>query len=60
MPHSRLPPRSRRGESLTLKSLMIASVLFLGSLVVVAQEFFFSRPAASLSETEAALRLGER
>ncbi|MBV9259972.1 MAG: hypothetical protein JO205_01240 [Pseudolabrys sp.] len=49
-----------RTESLALKSFLVISALMLGSLVVVAQEFFFSAPAFSLSETEAALRLAAR
>ncbi|MBV8792373.1 MAG: hypothetical protein JO237_10000 [Pseudolabrys sp.] len=61
MPLPPLPMRAQaRTESLALKSFLVISALMLGSLVVVAQEFFFSAPAFSLSETEAALRLAAR
>jgi hypothetical protein len=61
MPLSPLPgrPISSR-ESLTFKALLVASALFLGSLVVATQEFYFSAPGYSLSETEAALPLASR
>ena len=44
-------------ESFLLKSMLVASALFVGTLVVAATEFNFSAPAHSLSETEAALWL---
>jgi len=40
-----------------LKSALIGSGLLFISLLVAKQEFYFSAPARSLSETEAALRL---
>ena len=56
-----LPPRPRATtaarESFLFKSMLVASVLFVGSLLVVNAEFSFSAPAHSLSETEAAARL---
>ena len=47
------PPR----ESFLFKSVLVASALFIGCLIVVNAEFSFSAPAHSLSETEATLRL---
>jgi hypothetical protein len=44
-------------ESLLLKSALVGSALLLASLLVATQEFYFSAPARSLSEIEAALRL---
>ncbi len=59
-----LPPRRAdvkpARESLLLKSMLLASVLFVGSLLAANIEFCFSAPAHSLSETEAALRLPAR
>ena len=56
-----LPPRrtvaKHARESFLFKSLLVASVLFAGSLLAANAEFSFSAPAHSLSETEAALRL---
>jgi hypothetical protein len=45
------------GESFLLKSMLVASALFVGTLLVASAEFNFSPIAHSLSETEAALRL---
>lgn len=47
------PPR----ESFLFKSVLVATALFAGCLIVVNAEFSFSAPAHSLSETEAKLRL---
>ena len=59
-----LPPRRTDAkparESFLFKSMLMASVLFVGSLLVANIEFSFSAPAHSLSETEAALRLPAR
>ena len=59
-----LPPRRTAAkparESFLFKSMLMASVLFVGSLLVTNVEFSFSAPAHSLSETEAALRLAAR
>jgi hypothetical protein len=57
-----LPPRRPKParESFLLKSMLVASALFMGSLLVAHQEFNFSAPGHSLSETEAALRLAAR
>ncbi len=59
-----LPPRravaNTTQESFLLKSMLVASALFVGTLLVVNAEFTFSAPAHSLSETEAALRLVAR
>ena len=56
-----LPPRRPEappaGESFLLKSILVASALFMVTLLVANVEFTFSSPAHSLSETEAALRL---
>lgn len=56
-----LPPRRTDAkparESFLFKSTLVASVLFIGSLLAANAEFSFSAPAHSLSETEAALRL---
>ena len=46
------PPR----ESFALKSVLVASALFLGAFVIAELEFYVSRPAHSLSEAEAMLR----
>ena len=56
LPLRRTGPRPGR-ESFLLKSILVASALFVGTLLVVNVEFTFSSPAHSLSETEAALRL---
>ena len=59
-----LPPRrpetGTKRESFLLKSMLVASALVMGSLLVASQEFNFSSPGKSLSETEAALRLAAR
>jgi hypothetical protein len=59
-----LPPRRTDAmparESFLFKSMLMASVLFVGSLLVANVEFSFSAPAHSLSETEAMLRLPAR
>ena len=46
-------------ESFMLKSMLVISALFFGTMVLVNAEFHFSTPAHSLSEAEA-LRLTER
>jgi hypothetical protein len=59
-----LPPRrpetGAKRESFLLKSILVASALVMGSLLVASQEFNFSSHGKSLSETEAALRLAAR
>jgi hypothetical protein len=59
-----LPPRPRAAtaprESFLFKSMLVASVLFIGSLLAANFEFSFSAPSHSLSETEAVLRLPAR
>lgn len=59
-----LPPRrpdaKAAQESFLLKSVLIASALLMAGLLVVTEEFYFSSPAQSLSEAEAALRLTVR
>lgn len=59
-----LPPRAARAtvahESFLFKSMLVASALVLGCLIIVNAEFSFSAPAHSLSETEAAMRLAAR
>ena len=59
-----LPPRrpdtTPARESFLLKSILVASALFMGALLVASEEFNFSSPGHSLSETEAALRLAAR
>lgn len=59
-----LPPRpaatAAARESFLFKSMLVASVLFVGSLLAANAEFSFSAPAHSLSETEAALHLPAR
>lgn len=58
-----LPPRAASipaRESFLFKSMLVASALVLGCLIVVNAEFSFSKPTYSLSETEAKLRLGVR
>jgi hypothetical protein len=59
-----LPPRRTAakpaGESFLLKSMLVVSALFVGTLLAASQEFYFSSPGHSLSETEAALRLPAR
>ena len=62
MPIRLPPPRvqaraQRQRESFLFKSMLVGSALFLGCLVVANAEFSFSKPAYSLSETEAKLRL---
>jgi hypothetical protein len=59
--HVPRPARSRpSGESFTLKALLVVSALILSGLLLVQEEFYFSSPAHSLSETEAALRLAAK
>jgi hypothetical protein len=53
----RRPPTPPARESFLLKSMLVASALCVGALMVASAEFRFSSPAHSLSETEAALRL---
>lgn len=59
-----LPPRRTDAkparESFLFKSMLMASLLFVGSLLVANVEFSFSAPSHSLSETEAVLRLPAR
>jgi len=45
------------GESFLLKSMLVASALAVGTLLAANEEFQFSAPHHSLSETEAALHL---
>ena len=55
-----IPPRRRvkpGRESFLLKSLLVASALFVASLVIANQEFYLSAPGHSLSEAETSLRL---
>jgi hypothetical protein len=47
-------------ESFILKSMLVASALFLGALVMANQEFYLSTPGQSLSEVEATLQLAAR
>ena len=47
------------GESFLLKSMLVASALFLGTLLEASAEFKFSSIAHSLSKTGAALRLAQ-
>jgi hypothetical protein len=51
---NRRPPRR---ESFALKSMFVASALLLAGFMLAREEFRFSAPASSLSETEATLRL---
>ena len=51
------PPHPPR-ESFALKSMFVASALLLAALVLASEEFRLSAPVQSLSEAEAALRLG--
>ena len=56
-----LPPRtSRPRESFLLKTMLVASALFVGTLVMANQEFYMSQPGHSLSEVEVALQLAAR
>lgn len=55
-----LAPRARpapAGENFALKSMLVASALWLGALVVAAAESNFSPPNHSLSQSEQALPL---
>ena len=55
-----IPPRPRvnpERESFLLKSVLVASALFVASIVMVNQEFYMSAPGHSLSEAEISLRL---
>ncbi len=47
------PPR----ESFMLKSVLVASALFLTAMVMVEMEFYVSAPAHSLSEVEVMQRV---
>lgn len=58
MPISLPPARTAAksaGESFLFKSMLVASALFVGTLLVAEVESNLSSPAHSLSETEAAL-----
>ena len=44
-------------ESFVFKSVLVASALFVGALVMANQEFYMSAPDHSLSQAEVALRL---
>jgi hypothetical protein len=57
-----LPPRRPKParESFLLKSVLVASALFMGGLVLVKEEFRLSAPGLSLSEAEVALRVAPR
>lgn len=50
------PPR----ESFLLKSMLVASALFVAAVAMANQEFYMSAPSQALSETEVALRLPAR
>ncbi len=54
---ARKPRAEPQRESFILKSILVASALFLAALVLANEEFYLSAPAHSLSEVEAALRL---
>jgi hypothetical protein len=56
----RRPDKTPARESFLLKSMLVASALCVGALMVASAEFRFSPPAHSLSETEATLRLAAR
>jgi hypothetical protein len=47
-------------ESFLLKSVLVASALFIASLVMVNQEFYMSAPGHSLSEAETLLVLAAK
>lgn len=54
-------PQGKPGrESFLLKSVLVASALFFGALVMANQEFYLSAPGQSLSEAEVTLRLAAR
>lgn len=56
-----LPPRrTPPPESFLLKTMLVASALFFGALVVANQEIYMSKPGHSLSEAEVELRLAAR
>ena len=57
---SRRPPAEPPRESFLLKSLLVASALFVAALAMANQEFYMSAPGQALSETEVALRLPAR
>ena len=46
----RRPPAKPRRESFLLKSMLVASALFVGALVMANEEFYLSAPGHSLSE----------
>jgi hypothetical protein len=56
LPSRRTGPTPGR-ESFLLKSMLVASALVVATLLVANEEFYFSAPGHSLSETEAALHL---
>ena len=47
-------------ESFILKSMLVASALFVTALVMVNQEFYMSAPSHSLTETEVTLRIAAK
>jgi hypothetical protein len=54
IPAAPAPRRAKpAGESFVLKSVLVASALFVAALVMVNQEFYLSTPSHGLSETEA-------
>ena len=53
-------PAKPARESFFLKSMLVASALFVGALVMANQEFYMSAPNQSLSQAEGALRLSAR
>jgi hypothetical protein len=57
-----LPPRRPKParESFLFKSMLVASALVMGGLVLVNEEFRLSAPGHSLSEAEVALRVAPR
>jgi hypothetical protein len=54
------PPAEPPRESFLLKSMLVASALFVAALAMANQEFYMSAPGQALSETEVALRLPTR
>jgi hypothetical protein len=60
-----MPPRAKAAasparESFILKSMLVASALFVTALVMVNQEFYMSAPSHSLTETEVTLRVAAK
>lgn len=51
------PKREAPAESFAFKSLLVASALFVCTIVMVEMEFYVSAPAHSLSEAEVTLRI---